>query len=138
MILRPLTINDIDFLLEVRNDDTTRVFLENDSQFTRKQCIEWFEITKPQWLIIEVDNKSVGYLRTNGDEVGCDIHPNFRKKGFARKAYNEYLRDKSYATLWVFNDNFAKNLYVDLGFKEDGTQKIIRGRKYVRMIYNKE
>ena len=84
------------------------------------------------------NNENVGYLRTSGDEIGCDIHPKHRRKGYARLAYNEYLKDKDYATLWVFEDNFAKNLYESLGFKEDGKCKIVRDRKYIHMEYKKD
>jgi ribosomal protein S18 acetylase RimI-like enzyme len=135
MLLRKLSISDLPFLLEVRNDETTRVNLENDSVFTLTQCEEWFLVTKPNWHIIQVDGNNVGYIRTNGDEVGADIHPEYRRKGYAREAYKLYLKDKEYASLWVFVDNFAKNLYTELGFVENGNSKIIRGREYIQMIY---
>jgi GNAT superfamily N-acetyltransferase len=137
MILRELSIWDLPFLLEVRNDETTRVNLENDSIFTLAQCEEWFLVSKPKWYIIEVDNVRVGYIRTNGDEVGIDIHPDYRRKGYARDAYKLYLKDKKYASLWVFIDNFAKNLYTELGFVENDNFKIIRNRNYVQMIFKK-
>lgn len=135
MNLRQLSISDLPFLLEVRNDETTRVNLENDSVFTLAQCEEWFLIRKPKWYIIEIDDNSVGYIRTNGVEVGIDIHPNYRRKGYAREAYKLYLKDKEYATLWVFVDNFAKILYTELGFVENGNTKTIRGRDYIQMVY---
>ena len=134
--LRPLTENDLPFLLEVRNDDSTRQFLENNSKFTLKQSLKWFRETQPKWYIIEVNRFSVGYIRTNGDEVGCDIHPNFRKKGYAKIAYELYLKDKDYASLWVFEDNFAKNLYEKLGFITNGKSITIRDRNYIQMEYN--
>jgi len=135
--LRQLRIDDLEFLLEVRNDDSTRVNLENDKIFNIDDCTKWFLTTNPMWYIILNNGEKVGYLRTDGDEVGCDIHPKHRRKGYARLAYNEYLKDKDYATLWVFEDNFAKNLYESLGFIENGESKIIRDRKYVRMIWKK-
>lgn len=135
MNLRELSITDLPFLLEVRNDETTRVNLENDSVFTLTQCEEWFLVRKPKWFIIEIDGNSVGYIRTNGVEVGIDIHPNYRRKGYAREAYKVYLKDKEYATLWVFVDNFAKILYTELGFVENGNVKTIRGRDYIQMVY---
>lgn len=135
MNLRELSISDLPFLLEVRNDETTRVNLENDSVFILAQCEEWFLIRKPKWYIIEIDGNSVGYIRTNGVEVGIDIHPNYRRKGYAREAYKLYLKDKEYATLWVFVDNFAKILYTELGFVENGNVKTIRGRDYIQMVY---
>ena len=135
--LRPLYQSDLLFLLEVRNDDSTRNNLEDNSIFTYPECRTWFDYTQPKWFIIEVNRFSVGYIRTNGDEVGCDIHPNFRRRGYARMAYELYLKDKDYASLWVFEDNFAKNLYEKLGFKLTGKSKIIRDRNYVYMEYKK-
>ncbi len=135
MELRRLVTMDLAFLLEVRNDETTRMNLENDSVFTLTECAGWFLKTNPIWYIIEVNNNSVGYIRTNGDEVGIDIHPKHRRKGYAREAYKLYLKDKKYASLWVFVDNFAKNLYTELGFVENGNSKIIRGREYIQMVY---
>jgi ribosomal protein S18 acetylase RimI-like enzyme len=134
MVLRTLSVSDLPFLLEVRNDETTRVNLENDSIFTLQQCTEWFLDKTPNWYIIEVDGNNVGYIRTNDDEVGVDIHPEHRRKGYAREAYKLYLKDKEYASLWVFVDNFAKNLYTELGFVENGNSKTIRGREYIQMI----
>ena len=32
MILRKLTVDDLNFLIEVRNDESTRKFLENDAR----------------------------------------------------------------------------------------------------------
>ena len=95
--LRPLTSKDLGFLLEVRNDPTTRHFLEDNSIFSLSECKKWFKTKKPIWFIIEVDKKSVGYVRTKKDEIGVDIHPKFRRKGYARAAYKKYLQDKNFA-----------------------------------------
>jgi GNAT superfamily N-acetyltransferase len=134
--LRLLTENDLSFLLEIRNDESTRKFLENDSIFTLKECQEWFSTSNPEWYIISHYNTKVGYIRsTLNGEVGVDIHPNYRRKGYARSAYKEYLRYKKFATLWVFEDNFAKNLYQDLGFVPTGNSKKVRDRSYTQMFY---
>lgn len=135
--LKPLTENDLSFLLEIRNNESTLQFLENDSKFTLKESLKWFRQNHPKWFIIKVNRSPVGYIRTNGDEVGCDIHPNFRRRGYAKMAYELYLKDKDYASLWVFEDNFAKNLYEKLGFKINGNLKLIRGRNYIQMEYKK-
>lgn len=129
--------DDLEFLLEVRNNESTRKYLKNDSVFELKQSIKWFKEVQPKWFIIlNEENQKVGYFRTDGDEIGCDIHPNFRRKGYARKAYKEYLKDKTYAELDVFEDNFAINLYKEIGFKEV-KNGIVRGRKYIKMKYEK-
>jgi predicted GNAT superfamily acetyltransferase len=135
--LRSLVENDLPFLLEVRNDPSTLQFLENNSKFTLKESLKWFRQNHPKWFIIEINRVPVGYIRTNGDEVGCDIHPKYRRRGYAKMAYELYLQDKNYASLWVFEDNFAKNLYEELGFKSIGEEKLIRNRKYIKMIYKK-
>jgi ribosomal protein S18 acetylase RimI-like enzyme len=133
--LRPLTEDDLPFLLEVRNNPSTLQFLENDSEFTLKQSLKWFRSNNPKWFIIEINRHTVGYIRTNEDEVGCDIHPDYRRKGYAKIAYTTYLKDKEYASLWVFGDNFARGLYEKLGFKYTQRSKIVRGRKYLEMEY---
>ena len=134
--LKPLTENDLPFLLEVRNDESTRQFLEHDSKFTLKEALKWFRGGQPEWFIIEINKTPIGYIRTNGDEVGCDIHPNFRRRGYAKMAYELYLQDKDYASLWVFEDNFAIKLYKKLGFTPTGNSRIVRDRNYIKMEYN--
>jgi hypothetical protein len=135
--LRPLLITDLPFLLEVRNHESTRVNLENDSTFTLNECEKWFGNLKSPWYIIEVNNHKVGYFRTNEFEIGCDIHPDYRRKGYAKIAYEIYLKDKKYASLWVFDNNFAKQLYLNLGFKPTENTKSIRERLYIQMEYFK-
>lgn len=135
VVLRKIQKSDLQFLLEIRNDASTRVNLENDSIFNLNDCENWFETTHPEWYIIESGDLPVGYFRTNGDEVGADIHPTHRRMGYAREAYKIYLKNKKYASLWVFDDNFAKKLYLELGFLENGNFKIIRDRKYLQMVY---
>ena len=135
---KPLTKDDLSFLLEVRNDTSTRSNLENDNEFTLEECQNWFDKTNPEWfLIINEVQEKVGYFRTNGTDIGCDIHPDFRRKGYARNSFEAYLKDKKYATLWVFEDNFALGLYKSLGFKENGETKVMRNRSYIKMVYEK-
>jgi hypothetical protein len=133
--LRPIKIEDLSFLLEIRNDYSTRNNLENNSIFTLEECKKWFKTLNSPWYIITNDEIPVGYIRTNGDEIGCDIHPNYRRNGYAREAYKLILKEMKNASLWVFEDNFAKKLYQELGFKENNEQKIIRERKYTKMTY---
>ena len=135
--LRPLLKEHLSFLLEVRNHETTRHNLENNNVFNLEECQKWFETLNSSWYIILKNDTLVGYIRTNGDEIGCDIHPNHRRNGYAREAYKLILKKMDIASLWVFDDNFAKILYQELGFKETGEQKIIRDRNYVKMIYIK-
>jgi hypothetical protein len=137
MELIELNENHLEFLLEVRNHKSTRQFLENDSIFDIEQCRKWFSTLKSPWYIIMVDNEPVGYIRTSGSDIGCDIHPNHRKKGYAKMAYLKIMENMKSATLWVFDDNFAKDLYLKIGFLPTGESKMIRGREYINMKYLK-
>ena len=128
----------LSFLLEVRNHETTRYNLENNNVFNLEECQKWFETLNSPWYVILKNDILVGYIRTNGDEIGCDIHPNYRRNGYAREAYNIILKEMDTASLWVFEDNFAKKLYLELGFKINGQERIIRNRKYIKMIYGNE
>lgn len=134
--LTPLKIEDLPFLLEVRNDPSTRENLEDNREFSLEECENWFKTTKPAWLLVKNEKgEKVGYFRIKESDIGCDIHPKHRRKGYARQAFKEYLKRVDYATLWVFEDNFAKNLYESLGFNESGETKLVRGKSYVRMVY---
>jgi predicted GNAT family acetyltransferase len=69
--------------------------------------------------------------------IGIDIHMDFRQKGYAKQAFKEYLKDKEYAKLWVFDNNFAKNIYINLGFIKTGAFKYIKEKLYIEMEYIK-
>ena len=138
MVLRKLLKSDLPFLLKIRNHESTRSQLENNSVFTLEQCESWYDTLSSDWYIVEVNNDRVGYIRTTKDgEVGMDIHMDYRRKGYASKAYKKYLSDKDFASLWVFETNHAIDLYKKLGFKEIGEHKIIRERKYIKIIYRR-
>ena len=138
MKLRKMTQDDLSFLLSVRNHESTRKFLKNDAVFTLEECQEWFSNLEHEWFIIEVEDAPVGYIRTaDNEEVGLDIHMDYRNRGYAKMAYQIFLENKERARLWVFDDNFAKKLYENLGFRYTGIEERIRGRKYIEMIYEK-
>ena len=127
---------DLPFLLEIRNHESTRSQLENDSKFSLEQCQSWFSnLSSPWYIIHNHHNIPVGYLRTNDDVIGVDIHIKFRRNGYAKSAFQVYLHDKEFARLEVFEDNFAIDLYKKIGFKLTGRKKIVRGRNYVEMEY---
>lgn len=138
MVIRELkgTDEDLEFLLSVRNDYSTRYYLENDSIFKLEDARVWYRNIDPPWLLMEKDAVKVGYIRrTKEGEVGIDIHPEHRRHGHARQGYRMYLEDKTFASLWVFEDNIALKLYEELGFVRNGNTKIVRNRPYIEMVY---
>ena len=150
--LSKMNKNDLQWFLEIRNDDSTRHYLENNNKFTLDEAEKWFDnLDKDElypYLIIsgEKSGDNYGYVRQymteiNGEkmvEIGVDIHPQYRKKGIARAAYVTLLRDLDKASLWVFEDNFARNLYFDLGFRDTGETAMNRGRKNYRMVWKRK
>lgn len=148
---RPMDICDGEFVLKIRNHESTRNQLENNSEFTLENFRAWFKKTSPKWLIIYDDQieLQVGYARLNYSknslsvEIGMDIHPEYRGLGIGYDSYLSLLdlfKEWNTFTLKVFKDNIvAYNLYKKLGFKDiPGTEVIIRGRPYVDMVLYKD
>ncbi len=175
--LHKMSRGDLQWFLGIRNDDSTRYYLENDSIFTLEEAEKWFDGLEkdelyPYLIISEVtriwessasryggikdqakqngfwkeEKSRIGYVRqymtkVNGEEmveIGIDIHPEHRRKGLAKAAYVTLLRELDKASLWVFEDNFARNLYFDLGFRDTGETQINRGRKEYRMVWRRK
>ena len=143
--IRNMTEDDLEFINFVRNHSLTRFSLKNSSHITLKETIEWFHRDNPKWKIVESNDEKVGDIRTSLDTgeticIGCDIHPDFRRRGFAEYAYGlmiKELYERNYALLWleVFDDNLpARNLYKKLGFI-DVTHRFVNGRKYIAMVH---
>ena len=120
-------VEDCDFILKIRNDDSTRSFLHDSRKFSKTEFKKWFKSKKPDWLKILYNDEEVGYVRTVSSypniEIGMDIAPNHRGKGYAKAAYRKLLESLTFkmynkATLRVLKSNFvALSLYKKLGFK---------------------
>lgn len=147
MKIKNMKKSDLIFVNEVRNDYSTRKNLKNSKKISLESTIEWFETKKPKWKIIEVNNEKVGYLRTSSDTgesicIGCDIAPQHRRKGYAKLAYEKYLKslyELGYIVIWleVFDDNLpARKLYQNLNFLDVGC-RIVNNKKYIAMVHGK-
>ena len=124
--LRELKENDLEFLIEIRNE--CHFFLHNASEFSLKNCKEWFQKTNPKFFIIENEGNPIGYFRTsdwtdNSCWVGGDLHKDFRGRGLMKTAYYklfDYLKSINisivYLSVLSFNE-VAYNLYKNLGFE---------------------
>ncbi len=147
IVLSKMTEKDLCFVNTTRNIPSTRLWLENNSEITLKETQEWFLISSPKWFIINHENQKVGYIRTSHDTgrsicVGCDIHPDFRRKGYAKKTYDiflDYLYKSGYVNIWleVFEKNEgALSLYKNLGFVILG-KRTVRKECYITMAHTK-
>ena len=147
LFLRQMTKEDLSFVNSTRNISSTRKWLENNNEISLEDTKKWFLKNKPNWHVIFFKEKPVGYIRTSDDTkksicVGCDIHPNFRRKGIARKSYSiflESLYEEGYVNIWldVFKENEpAYKLYESLGFIPIGS-RIVREKIYVTMVHKR-
>jgi len=87
--IREMIVEDLEFVNYVRNHNSTRFRLENFEKISIESTRKWFLETHPSWKIIEVSDNPVGYLRTSSDTgkticIGCDIHPDHRRNGYAK------------------------------------------------------
>jgi diamine N-acetyltransferase len=146
---RRLEIGDLDFLMEIRNGYAAD-FLHDSRTFDLAQTCEWFIKTQPDYWIISLEERRVGYFRlSNHSEtnrniyVGADIHPDFQGKGIATKAYREFLPflfqeyDLNKISLEVLASNEkAIHLYEKLGFVYEGKkrQEVLKGKAFVDSI----
>jgi len=139
---RRLTKEDLPFLLSVRNHESTVQFLENRKIFELDDCREWFKKLKDEWWVIRYKDTRVGYIRTSKVRmrlyVGCDIHPDYRGRGYASEAFLFLIRHyRRNLYLWVFLKNeVAINLYRKFHFKDTGRLKTKNSEPYIEMKYN--
>lgn len=126
---REAVVEDIPFILSVRNLKSTRRWLDTTRTFTVEEGEDWFRTSKPKMYILSHDGQDIGYFRTSDWEtpslcIGSDLHPDFRGKGLGKESYNtmmSYLHEHhDIQRFWlrVFSENIvAVNLYKKLGFQ---------------------
>ena len=127
--IREMVEFDLPFFTEVRNECANE-YLHDSRTFLSEETLDWFLTTRPNYYIIEFNNKKIGYFRTsnyNPDEnsiyIGCDIHKDYRGKGLGYESYLKFIPfiSKKFnlkkINLEVLSTNTrAKNLYKKLGF----------------------
>lgn len=130
MNLKLMVLENLPRVLEIRNDPETYNFLHTPKVFSLEECQKWFSETNPIWYVIEEDNVIIGYIRTSDWDyvnksimIGCDIHKDYRRKGYAFKAYTTFIERLKNAgwnvvKLSVLKTNErAIKLYKKLNFK---------------------
>lgn len=138
---RVIEKNDLEILRKLHNDPTTYLNLLNIDLVDEEGQIEWWKnlykkkddkryvvclSAKPEEVIGRLRIQNINYLHNNC-EVGVDIMPHYRGKGYGTKSYEMLLEflfkhlnmNMVYLKVADFNPN-AKNLYEKIGFKEAG------------------
>jgi diamine N-acetyltransferase len=149
--LRPISINDTDFILELRNNIDDSLSFFSDYPLYDFEHIKWLnKKEKDIDMIIEYKSSKVGRIRiSNIDyrnrkcEFGIHIHKDYRGKGIAYKASQmllEYVFNKlpiRKVYLHTLEDNKAAvKFFRKLGFKEEGIfiDEIYKDGKWRNMI----
>ena len=130
--LRPMVETDLQFVSSVRHHPETLRFLHDQRTFSLEETVSWFRNTRPWWLMIEDAGQPVGYVRTSDYDVrdrsvkiGADIHPAFRRRGFATAAYELMLQRlmlEGWNRVWLevlASNSVALTLYQRLGFQQE-------------------
>lgn len=143
--IRPLKRTDLEFVCEVRHHEDTLPWLHDDRRFSLHDVHRWFDDVRPQWYVILHDRRRVGYIRTSErDEqhsslkIGADIHPSFRRQGFALAAYRKFLeqlKQDGWHRVWLevlAHNEAAIALYRKLGFRREGCKiaAVRRGQRW--------
>lgn len=124
LVILPLVEKDLKFLNTTRN--LCKDWLHNPTEYTLEETKNWWsklDHTIKKYFLIKVNGECVGYLRWDlkTKYIGGDIHPDFRQKGYAYRAYCLFL-DKAFEYVpEVFLEVLDKNdkaraLYKKLGF----------------------
>lgn len=140
--LRNMTKDDLNFVISIRNLESTRKYLENKALFTYEDSLLWFNTNKPFWLIIYFDKHRIGYFRTLKSEefiyVGLDLSEEYRGKKLSYPVFQKclsYLRELGHQKfcLKVFEENeVAVRLYKKLGFKLVSSE-LVESKNYLYM-----
>jgi len=146
--LRPATVEDVDFLVELYNDDETEPFLggrnARDAESVRAEIRRSLaEPVKCGRMIIEVDGQRAGIMafdeRSEANRIahlgGLAVHPDFRGRGVADEAARLFQRylifELGYHRLelacYGFNERAIRHSE-RVGFVREGVQR----RAYLR------
>ena len=150
---RVIEKEDLEVLRKLHNDPTTYLNLLNIDLADEEGQIEWWKnlhrkkddkryviclVDKPEEIIGRLRIQNINYAHNNC-EVGLDIMPEYRGKGYGVKSYKMLLEflfkhfnmNMIYLKVADFNPN-AKKLYEKVGFKETGRlpQFYFRNGKY--------
>ncbi len=88
MIIRPMTMDDSDFMLELKNDPQTRQFaIVSHDEIKMEDHIKWLEKNLMWFSVIEsYSGTRIGAFRYFGYEVSIWIVKEFRGLGVAERA----------------------------------------------------
>lgn len=138
----PLNNSHKNWFLKCINEKSSRYQDKADINITKDMFPLFFKGKDNFWNIIQKDGVNVGLFnivyKHDRIKFGIIVKKEFRRRGVAKNATVQFLKEtdkqKMPVYLEVFEDNPARKLYKQLGFKETGEYKIIRNRKFIEML----
>lgn len=84
MTLRPMTMDDADFMLELKNDPQTRKFaIVSHDEIKKEDHYKWLENNLQYFQIIESIYGRTGAVRIQDNEISIWVDEQFRGQGVA-------------------------------------------------------
>jgi RimJ/RimL family protein N-acetyltransferase len=120
MNLRPMTMDDADFMLELKNDNVTRNFaLLTSEEIKKEDHYKFLENNIQYFQVIEDGGYNmirVGAFRIQDNEISIWIAPKFRNCGYATSTLNKVKKDGMTAKIMVGNIP-SINAFINAGFR---------------------
>ena len=117
MNLRPLTMADADFLLELKNYSETRKFaIASHDEIKKEDHYKWLENNIQYFQVIENYGVSLGVIRIKNNEISIWIN----KKIWGKRVASDILKEISERgmTAKIVNGNIGSfKAFVRAGFK---------------------
>lgn len=132
-MIRPIENGDLEWIRKERNRPECRQWFRQDHIISQDEQYEWFETTSMRSFVVVEDDVNVGVVSLSHVDTTvrkCEfsimITPEFRGRGYGRKALNDLLdhafNDLNMRQVYsdVFENNPSRALYKDIGFRECG------------------
>lgn len=143
--LRKLTQEDYEFFISQVNNPSNLCWMESDRPYHREDFIAILNTNIVKWFVIvnsdfrKKESENVGlftsFIHQGRLNLGVIVDDKYRRKGYARKAFQFFLkesdRNKLDTYISCFADQPALPMYKELGYKELDEKKEIRGKEYI-------
>lgn len=122
MKLRPITIEDADFLLKLKNDPAVRWnSIKTNRKIYKRDHMKWLKdrLKKDGYYMIEIGNQSIGTIRFDPKEIAILVHKDYRGKGIGTEALQTALQKHTERPLFakIVDGNIASfRLFLKMGF----------------------
>lgn len=102
--LRPMTMDDAEFMLKLKNYHETRKFaIKSKNKIRLEDHLKWLSKNLKYFQIIEYSNKRAGAIRVENKEVSVWLDRAMRRKGIATQAVDSVSKNGYFAKIVTGN-----------------------------------